>query len=126
LEQARITPAVNIHVVLPVGYLEMTWLEMNCRVVATDSGGVQKEAYFHGKPCVTLREQTEWTELVEAGWNRLSPAVHPGRIASALQEALTGKRTDAQLYGCGDAAQRLLNSLFPRVPHGCRHQEALS
>ncbi|WP_416879640.1 non-hydrolyzing UDP-N-acetylglucosamine 2-epimerase, partial [Litorimonas sp.] len=59
----------NVYTIDPVGYLEMVWLEANCRAVATDSGGVQKEAYFHGKPCVTLRDETEWIELIEVGAN---------------------------------------------------------
>lgn len=125
LVRAGIIPAANIHLVVPVGYLEMTWLEINCRVVATDSGGVQKEAYFHGKPCVTFRDQTEWTELVDAGWNRLCPPVDSCGIALALQDAITGVGADVQLYGQGDAAERLLDSLVLRVTHERRHREAL-
>lgn len=79
----------QLHVVEPVGYLEMVWLEANCRCVATDSGGVQKEAYFFGKPCVTMRDETEWVELVEAGTNTLV-GVDSGAIARALTKLQGG------------------------------------
>lgn len=93
----------NVRVIDPVGYLEMVWLEANCRLVATDSGGVQKEAYFFGKPCVTMRDETEWVELVEAGWNRLVGA-NRSKIAMALSHLATG--ADNQLL-FGDGASGL-------------------
>ncbi len=102
----------NVWVIDPVGYLEMVWLEANCRLVATDSGGVQKEAYFLGKPCVTMRDETEWVELVEAGWNRLV-----GADAEALQvtfsQALSGSQADL-LYGDGDAGSEIVRHLAER------------
>lgn len=109
MAQQRVRPAPNVRVVDPVGYLEMVWLEMNCLAVVTDSGGVQKEAYFHGKPCVTLREETEWTELVEAGANTLVGA-DPARIARSLIHP-PAMRASAGLYGDGRASQLIARQL---------------
>ncbi len=109
IAQAAIVPGHNVRIVPPVGYLEMTWLEMQCRTVATDSGGVQKEAYFHGKPCVTMRDETEWVELVEIGANRLV-----GASAKRLVDALCSSESFAdvpRLYGDGEAALRIVGML---------------
>ena len=98
----------NIHVIEPVGFLEMHWLLQHCSVVMTDSGGVQKEAFFHRKPCVTLRGETEWVELVDAGVNIIAS---PGSadIASIVRSVygLTISE-NLNLYGDGQTAKRLL------------------
>lgn len=99
----------NVTVIDPVGYLEMVWLEKNCAIVATDSGGVQKEAYFFQKPCVTLRDETEWVELVEAGWNRLVGA-DPEMISNSLNYDACEEDSE-RLYGNGDAAVKIANFL---------------
>jgi UDP-GlcNAc3NAcA epimerase len=99
LKQMNLPLPANVKAVDPVGYLEMMWLEINCKLIATDSGGVQKEAYFHQKPCVTLRDETEWVELVECGANRLVGA-DAELITSALVAALS-MIDDTPLYGIG-------------------------
>ncbi len=96
----------------PVGYLEMVWLIDHCGLVMTDSGGLQKEAYFFEKPCITLRDETEWVELVKHGFNRLVGA-DAGRIISAYKEY---ERSDEQparfnLYGNGRACQKIVDVL---------------
>ena len=71
LEKLDVQFADNVRVIEPVGYYDMMMLEENARIIATDSGGVQREAYFMKKPCITLRDETEWTETVHVGWNKL-------------------------------------------------------
>src|SRR5699024_6876745 len=95
----------------PVGYLEMIWLLQHCALVLTDSGGVQKEAFFFAKPCVTMRDQTEWVELIDAGVNQLVGANHP-LIINAVQESLAIKVEDKdELYGGGTATKRIVELL---------------
>jgi UDP-GlcNAc3NAcA epimerase len=103
----------NVRLLEPVSYLEMLTLEKNARLILTDSGGVQKEAYFLGVPCVTLREETEWVETTEAGWNLLVGA-HEQRIVEAIRDFQPqGERPP--LFGDGRASQRIalhLQSVF--------------
>jgi UDP-GlcNAc3NAcA epimerase len=100
-----------LQVVEPVGYLDMVQLEKYAALVATDSGGVQKEAFFHRVPCVTLRDETEWVELVDTGWNRLAPPRDAAGVAATLHAAIGTRGLDVEPYGRGDAAQRIVARL---------------
>ena len=95
----------------PVGYLEMLWLLKNCSLVLTDSGGVQKEAFFFRKPCVTMRDQTEWVELIEQGVNVLSGA--DVEIIIKSTKKMLGKEINdpTDLYGGGEASKSIVNFL---------------
>ena len=97
----------------PVGYLDMVRLERNARMILTDSGGMQKEAYWLGVPCVTLREDTEWVETVENGWNMLV-----GSDVEAIRDAVRTFAPPAErpaLYGDGHASERCVEVLVRRA-----------
>jgi UDP-N-acetylglucosamine 2-epimerase (non-hydrolysing)/UDP-GlcNAc3NAcA epimerase len=99
----------GVRLIDPVGYLDMVRLESSARLIVTDSGGVQKEAYWLGVPCVTVRDQTEWVETVDAGWNRLTGA-DAGAILEAVREFRPdGPRPDLYAEGCSteDIVRRL-------------------
>ena len=94
----------------PVDYWDMVQLEQSAAAILTDSGGIQKEAYFHRTPCVTLRDETEWTETVEAGWNSVV-GCDPDRILHALRNPSTVRHEIAD-YGDGHAAEKIVEALF--------------
>jgi UDP-GlcNAc3NAcA epimerase len=95
-----------------VGYLDMLMLEKYARLIATDSGGVQKEAFFYRVPCVTLRGETEWVESVELGWNRLAPPTSDASVLSALENALAAPPgQDRDPYGDGRSSERIAGIL---------------
>lgn len=98
----------------PVGYLDMVMLESHACLIVTDSGGVQKEAFFQKTPCVTVRDETEWVELVELGWNRLAPPESTDRVELAIKESLVGTqdREYDEPYGTGDSASRIVDLLL--------------
>lgn len=102
----------KIHFINPVGYLEMVWLLSNCKFVLTDSGGLQKEAYFFSKPCITMRDETEWIELIENGFNKLAGA-NTGVIVKLATEAANNTDLDfsKRLYGNGKAGEIIIENL---------------
>jgi UDP-GlcNAc3NAcA epimerase len=95
----------------PVGYLDMVQLEKHAAVIATDSGGVQKEAFFYQVPCVTLRDETEWVELVDAGWNRLVVPESASKIKDQIIHAVGSFGKDIKPYGDGTAGMQIVNAL---------------
>jgi UDP-GlcNAc3NAcA epimerase len=113
LERYDVSWKKHIHLIEPVGYLDMLALEQAAYRILTDSGGVQKEAFLLGVPCITLREETEWRETVEAGWNVLV-----GSRWKAIVEAVTLPRpTPPQRnpFGGADAARRIASSLADTI-----------
>lgn len=113
LEELNIVPndsTSNLQIVEPAGYLEMLALEKNASAIVTDSGGVQKEAYFAKVPCFTLRNETEWVETVHAGWNQL---VNPlGDNLSSMVSEKEEKPYIEGLYGDGKASEKIVDKII--------------
>ena len=101
----------RINLIEPVGYLDMVQLEKFAALIATDSGGVQKESFFYQVPCVTLRDETEWIELVEAGWNTLAPPGDARSLQAAMRNALHRRGKEITPYGTGEAAKGIAQRL---------------
>ena len=107
LDEFNIIFPKNIHPTEPLGYLDTLILERNARVIVTDSGGLQKEAYFQSTPCVTLRPETEWTETLESDWNRLAWNSEE-EIVSAVEKSLNSHPTSQPPhFGDGKAANKI-------------------
>jgi UDP-GlcNAc3NAcA epimerase len=104
---ATLTVSGKLHVVEPLGYLDMLQLQQHAAGILTDSGGIQKEAYYLGVPCITLRDETEWIETVDAGWNRLVGA-DADKMSRAMQKiGVLQPRERPVLYGDAFAAQNI-------------------
>ena len=104
----------HIQLIEPVGYMDMVMLEKNSRLIATDSGGVQKEAFFYRVPCVTLREETEWVELVAMGWNVCVPPKERSVVYEGIKQQLSftaSEQVAATPYGKGDAGSLITEHL---------------
>ena len=99
----------HVHVIEPVGYLEMTLLENNCEFVLTDSGGVQKEAYFYKKPALVLMRTSGWPELVNSGWNKLVDAEY-SKIISNMKKIETPSQWEP-FYGKGNAGEFIIDKI---------------
>ena len=109
LEQHNLMFEAHVKIIEPVGYLEMLGLESACFAVLTDSGGVQKEAFFFRKPCITMRDSTEWVELVDSGWNTLVGA-NKDKIISAVRN-ISVPKVYPELYGDGNCTQKICDVL---------------
>ena len=104
----------QLKIIDPASYLEMVALEKNARLIVTDSGGVQKEAFFYQVPCVTVRDETEWVETVDAGWNILASADRDS-IVHAASHVLRCAKTMVSPYGDGQAANLILQYISEEI-----------
>ena len=103
----------NLTLIEPVGYLEMVWLIAHCSFVMTDSGGLQKEAYFFEKQCITLREETEWIELIECGANTLVGADKEKILEASINKSIFNRENlRLDLYGAGKASENIIKELL--------------
>jgi len=110
MEQQNFKFAAHVKMIAPVGYLEMLAYESACFAVLTDSGGVQKEAFFFHKPCVTMRDSTEWVELINSGWNMLTGA-DTDKITTAIR-SINIPRDYPSLYGDGHCAEKIISCML--------------
>jgi UDP-N-acetylglucosamine 2-epimerase len=116
LSRSDLETPPSVRVIEPVGYLDMLSLERHARVVLTDSGGVQKEAYLLAVPCVTLRQETEWPETLEGGWNVLA-GTDPDRIVEAAARSKPAAEPP-KVFGDGQSARRMIELLEHDPSHG--------
>jgi len=111
LQDKEFALSKNIHIIDPIGYLEMIWLIENSSMIMTDSGGLQKEAFFFKKPCITLRDETEWIELIENNFNVLVGA-DTKKIVSVYKNHIFNENFEIDLYGMGRASEKIISELL--------------
>ena len=116
LSLAGISLNGRIRTIPPMGFLEMLAMEKNALKILTDSGGVQKEAFYLGVPCVTLRDQTEWPETVACGANQIA-GTNPESIREAVRQGPQSDWSKLSLYGDGTSATRIVGQLLTQRPH---------
>jgi UDP-GlcNAc3NAcA epimerase len=102
----------HVRLILPLNYLDMIALELQAAMIFTDSGGMQKEAFFARVPCITLRDETEWVETVEAGWNFLTGARKESILRAFANANKPGKTAPSDQYGKGNASQLILEAII--------------
>ena len=107
----------NIKILKPVPYLEMLNILKNASVLITDSGGLQKEAYFSKVPCITVRENTEWIETLSQGWNTVSPPNFPIRFYKNILHAIkfNKKNKHENFFGDGKSAEKIIDFLIKNL-----------
>ncbi|MEK2645202.1 non-hydrolyzing UDP-N-acetylglucosamine 2-epimerase [Bdellovibrio sp. BCCA] len=108
-------PSKELKLIDPIGYLDMVTLEHTSALIATDSGGVQKEAFFYEVPCVTLRDETEWEELIEGGWNILVPPLSKEVVRDGVLSRLNRMGKKIFPYGDGKASQAIVDAMVRGV-----------
>ena len=111
LKTSNIKLSSYITIIEPIGYLKMVYLIKNAKMIMTDSGGLQKEAFFFEKPCITLRDETEWVELIENKFNALAGADQK-KILDLYRTYKFNKNFDIDLYGGGKASQQIISELI--------------
>lgn len=104
----------NLKFISPIGYLDMLMLEHNAKAILTDSGGMQKEAYFFRVPCITMRKETEWVETLGTGWNVVVGADRK-KISNAVRSTKTNN-LHPKMYGNGEAAKKIIQCLIDYEP----------
>ncbi|MEJ2601070.1 MAG: UDP-N-acetylglucosamine 2-epimerase, partial [Anaerolineales bacterium] len=104
----------NLRLIEPLGYLDMLVLEQNAQRILTDSGGMQKEAFFFSVPCITLRDETEWIETVQSGWNILA-GTQSEKIEATLHAPIPDGSAPPKIFGDGHAAKKIATNLTKAI-----------
>lgn len=115
LHEFQILPSKNVKILEPVGYFEMIWLLMHCSCVITDSGGLQKEAFFFKRPCITVREETEWVELIQNDVNFLTGSNKERMIDAYYSSREKNINFEIDLYGSGNTGEKIINALVAHL-----------